>query len=198
VRGLPELVQPASVQIEVPPDAGGTLTYVDQEGLTTTAEIPPGALVQTTTLVLDALISPTFAFSPELCYAGHAFNLDTYCTVQARVFLPLVVKGFSQGAATGVPGAPELTGTLLNSEDDDIFACSVEFQKPLTITVHYSDEDIACLSEESALRLYYWTGSEWSDASTTCEPPSTYVHDLPGNALSLPVCHLSRYAIGGR
>jgi PKD repeat protein len=71
------------------------------------------------------------------------------------------------------------------------------FSRPVTITVQYSDADVAGVDEEN-LRLRYWTGSVWDDAANTCTPPSTYTRDLVQNVLGVPVCHLSRFSVVGQ
>jgi parallel beta-helix repeat protein len=54
---------------------GGTLTAVTLDGLTTTLQIPPGALTQNTTLIYEPLDTPVQPLSPTLRFAGRAFTL---------------------------------------------------------------------------------------------------------------------------
>jgi len=72
------------------------------------------------------------------------------------------------------------------------------FVRPVTITIHYSDVDVAGL-DESTLALYYWQrhtgGGAWVDAATTC--PADYVRRPDQNWLALPLCHLSRFGVMG-
>jgi hypothetical protein len=75
--------------------------------------------------------------------------------------------------------------------------CPISFQKAITITIHYSQDDIDCVTDEGSLQLFYWAGSQWLDAANTCIPPSTYLTDTIGNVLTLPVCHLTEFAIRG-
>lgn len=51
--------------------------------------------------------------------------------------------------------------------------------------------------DESTLTLYVREGPGWVDATTTCAPPSTYVRYPDANTLSVPICHLSEYALFG-
>jgi ABC-type transport system substrate-binding protein len=205
--GLPALVLPVAESVTVEPETGGTLTYTDTQGLTTTVEVPPGAVTETTTFVYDALVSPTVPLSSELCFAGHAFDLSAYCPVVYSVYLPLVVNGFSPGNsatspdrdvtgyASDSPGSECAGGSLAQG---DLRPCGQAFAQPVTVTIHYSDGDVSCLNDESTLRLYYWTGTQWADAATTCMPTSSYDHDLPGNVIGVEICHLTQYAIGGK
>ena len=68
------------------------------------------------------------------------------------------------------------------------------FLKPVTVTINYADPDVAGLQEDT-LRLFYWDGSQWLDAATTCTPNSTYRRDLDANRISLPICHLSTFGL---
>ncbi len=80
----------------------------------------------------------------------------------------------------------------LNAYQDDNLLPNFEFQQPVTVTIHYTDADVAGLDEES-LVLDYWNGSEWVDAS--CGPYDRH----PGeNWLAVPICHLSQFALFGK
>ena len=70
------------------------------------------------------------------------------------------------------------------------------FAEPAVVTIHYRDADVAGLGE-STLILYYWDGTAWQDASTTCSPPSAYERHPDANWLSVPICRLSRFALFG-
>jgi hypothetical protein len=70
------------------------------------------------------------------------------------------------------------------------------FSKPITVTIHYSDGDVAGLDEDS-LMLYYWNGSSWEDAATTCDPALTYHRHPDENWLAVSICHLSEFALVG-
>jgi len=70
------------------------------------------------------------------------------------------------------------------------------FSEPISVSVRYTDEDIAEI-QESGLRLYYWTGSAWADGASTCSPPSTYSHDLALNRIAVSICHLTEWNIQG-
>ncbi|MBN1955554.1 MAG: hypothetical protein JW900_10965 [Anaerolineae bacterium] len=79
---------------------------------------------------------------------------------------------------------------------DDVHLPGFAFAEPVTMSIRYSDDDVAGITEGS-LGLYYWTGSAWEDGATTCQPPSSYLRNLPGNVLGLPFCHLCRYSMQG-
>ncbi len=48
------------------------------------------------------------------------------------------------------------------------------FAEPITITIEYTDADVAGLKDETSLLLYVWDGSSWMDAAATCDPVSSY------------------------
>jgi predicted outer membrane repeat protein len=68
------------------------------------------------------------------------------------------------------------------------------FQKPITITLHYSNADVAGL-DETTLTMRYWNGSAWLDAATSCAPTSTYQRYPAQNYLTVNICHLSNFAL---
>jgi hypothetical protein len=70
------------------------------------------------------------------------------------------------------------------------------FQIPVTITIHYLDSDVTGL-DETQLALMVFEGNSWQDTATTCLPISSYNRDLVNNLLSVPICHLSTYALFG-
>jgi uncharacterized repeat protein (TIGR01451 family) len=65
------------------------------------------------------------------------------------------------------------------------------FGEPVVITIHYSDEDVLGLDEET-LTLEVWTGSGWEDAA--CDG---YERHIDMNWLSVEICHLSEFALLG-
>lgn len=63
------------------------------------------------------------------------------------------------------------------------------FSGSVTVTLHYSDADVAGLDEDS-LVLEYWNGSAWVDAAC-----GDYDRHPGENWLAVPICHLSRFAL---
>jgi hypothetical protein len=58
---------------------------------------------------------------------------------------------------------------------------------PITITTHYDDSNMPS-GTEANLRLYFFPGDTWQDAALTCNPPSSYSHDVTNNYISVAVC----------
>lgn len=144
--------------IVISPTIGGQLTYTDTQTLTTTVEVPEGAVTETIILALLQLDESSHGPLPGMRLGREPFDLAAYL------------------------GNTELEG--------------YEFLKPLTVTIHYSEADIFGI-DETGLGLYYWDGTTWQDAATTCSPPSTYVHDMVLNVLQVPICHLTEWNIQG-
>ncbi len=70
------------------------------------------------------------------------------------------------------------------------------FAVPVTLTFNYSNDLVDGL-DEANLKLTYWdeNAETWYDVTETCSPSSTYIRDLAENRLSVPICHLSRFAL---
>jgi hypothetical protein len=71
------------------------------------------------------------------------------------------------------------------------------FALPLVLTLHYDEVDLYSIPEDK-LNLYYWDTavSAWVDVINTCES-GEYTRNLDENWLSLPICHLSEFALLG-
>lgn len=72
-----------------------------------------------------------------------------------------------------------------------------QFFLPINIRFAYHENELGAVREES-LGLYYWnsTTNQWEDAATTC-PNGITTRNLAENWISLPVCHLSEFALMG-
>lgn len=69
---------------------------------------------------------------------------------------------------------------------------SLIFSEPVTVTIHYRDEDMVGM-DESTLKLYNydWPSGSWIHA----DPCGGYVTDTVNNILQAAVCHFSDYAM---
>ncbi|MCJ7694156.1 MAG: hypothetical protein MUO40_01905 [Anaerolineaceae bacterium] len=79
--------------------------------------------------------------------------------------------------------------------EDDLGIPVTTFGIPITLTIDYDDSILGDIAEDT-LRLYYWDIGTlaWQDAVTTCTG-GVYTRDLDANWLSLPICHLSEFAL---
>ncbi|MCE5257925.1 MAG: hypothetical protein LLG44_02570, partial [Chloroflexi bacterium] len=82
----------------------------------------------------------------------------------------------------------------LGAYRDSNLIAGLAFSSPATLTIIYTDAQIDGLSE-STLALYVRDGDNWINATDTCSPASSYQRDPDNNTLSVPVCHLSEFAL---
>jgi hypothetical protein len=66
------------------------------------------------------------------------------------------------------------------------------FGQPVIVTIHYSEQDVRLISDESLLILYRWENNTWVDAA--CGPYTRWLADMK---LTVPICHLSQFALLG-
>jgi hypothetical protein len=198
--GLPDLGADEFLAVSetIDPVTGGTLIFTDTQGLTTTVEAVAGAVSDSIVLTLLPLFTPTHSLPPGDCFAGHAFFLDGYCPLAARIYLPLLSRGYSSSARMSRSSGLALQAPRSAlAQTSEWVPCGVSFLEAVTISISYSEDDLDCVTDEGSLLLYYWGGSQWLDAATTCTPTSTYFTDTLGNLLSVPICHLTEFAIRG-
>jgi hypothetical protein len=187
------------VSIPISPGAGGWLYFTDTQGLTTTIDVPSGAVTQTVSLACFPLFTPTQPLSPGVGFAHHVFVLEVYAQAQHTAYLPLVWRGSASALGAGRPAGSGLPVAVFQAARLAGVGPGVDgfaFAAPITLTVFYSDADVAGL-DENTLTFFYWTGSGWADAAGTCTPSSPYVRDVANNVLSVAVCHLTEFAMVG-
>ena len=114
----------------------------------------------------------------------HAVTETTYLVYTKAVGPPGPNPGF---AFAGISFGLEAYQNGVHQHD---FA----FQRPISVTIAYTDAQIDGL-DESSLTLDYETESGWVDAATTCNPVSVYGRNPAENLLNLNICHLSRFAL---
>ena len=89
----------------------------------------------------------------------------------------------------------EYAGTAfdLTGYQDDALVQGLVFEKPVLVTIQYTDPQVEGLST-SSLTLMHWdtTKSEWQEAA--CD---AYVRAPEKNRVTAPICHLSRFALFG-
>ncbi len=106
------------------------------------------------------------------------------------LFAPQPDPGHTTGSLTTIGNNFELTATLGDTP-------VTSFNPPLTLTLHYNQDLLGPIPEET-LALYYWDNSllVWVDAITTCSG-AQYTRNLEENWITLPLCHLSEFALMG-
>ena len=182
-----EFREPAPLVSFISPEAGGVLTYTNPTGLPTIITVPPGAITDTIALVYTPRGGPGHPLG-NLQFANRAFDLDGQDNL---LYLPSLFNALAIGARPAAAAAGNSAGAQLAAP----IAGSYTFLKPIDIVITYSDADVP--GAESDLRLYYWTGSQWQDAVSTCLPPTGYMINETLNTMALSICHLSRFSMVG-
>jgi hypothetical protein len=164
--------------------------------------VPPDGRGQDFTM-LHPPVSVTLSLSGTVSLPGTLAYRDTQGLTTTLAFPP----GAVTEATTVV-----LTPTVVSAGADFVFAGHAfdleayrggevqpgfRFNEAVTITIHYSAQDVRLVSNEDELTLRWWEGGGWQDAAETCDPPSTTIRDPSQGVLSVPICHLSRFALLG-
>jgi peptide/nickel transport system substrate-binding protein len=147
------------------------------------------------TMILEALLTPTGGGS--LSYEDTQ-GMITTVQVPPSAVTENTTLAYVPLAAVTPPQNFAYAGLAfdLNALVGGVLQKGFVFEKPVTLTVDYTDEQIAGLNE-NALMLYYWDEAKqsWKDAAETCSPASTYTRQPSENRLSVQICHLSRFAL---
>lgn len=77
-------------------------------------------------------------------------------------------------------------------QSDGTHISSFTFASPATVTVEYSEADVALLPDESTLELHWWNGDVWDTAGITIVE-----HDVEANRFVATIPHLSQFAMFG-
>lgn len=176
--------EPAPIVSFINPETGGVLTYTGPNGLPTVITVPAGAVTDTITLAYTPRSGPGHPLG-NLQFANKAFDLDGF---ENLIYLPSLLS-----APAGGRPAAAATGNMARTGSTAV--SSYTFLQPVNIVINYSDADVP--GAENDLRLYYWTGSQWEDAATTCSPQSQYDINPTLNTMALSICHLSRFSVVG-
>jgi hypothetical protein len=120
-------------------------------------------------------------------------NLTTTVSVPAGAVTSTITLVYTPLYTASAPGGFSFAGHVfdLDAYQDNTLLPGFVFSQPVTITIHYSDADVAGLDENS-LVLRYWTGSAWaSDGISIIErnPAQNYV--------VFTITHLSEFALFG-
>ena len=102
------------------------------------------------------------------------------------------------------PAPSSFTGTLGFGNSSFLVEVATgtkfDFALPVTVNLTYADADLGALPwllAENNLKLYWWNGTGWVDAVTTCATPSGYIRDTSANTLQLSICKSGEFALLG-
>lgn len=104
----------------------------------------------------------------------------------------LVYKAIDDPATT--PAGMLFAGRAfdLSAYRDETFLANFSFESGITVTLHYADDDIAGLDEDT-LMLYTWTGSDWSTDGII-----RVAADPDKNTVTFWLVHLTEFAQFGQ
>ena len=78
---------------------------------------------------------------------------------------------------------------IMNLYQDGNLKPGVVFNNPITLTLQYSDDDIANMDEDGLI-LRYWDGDSWESDGISCQPPAN-------NRIVCTIAHLTEFALMG-
>lgn len=207
-NGLTAVARPV-ISATIRPDIATTLIYTGTQGARIVVEVGSGSVARTYVMLFTSQTVPGYPLPAGQQFINHAFDLEVpynrsdiflpYLPFNSRpgiplgthTYLPLVLQNEGNGLGVGVTAVPSYQPQF-NPNSDSFF-----FLKPITITVQYRDSDVIAVDEDT-LQLLYWSGQEWHDAGTTCDPNEpSYANDPTNNILKVNLCHFSRFATAG-
>jgi peptide/nickel transport system substrate-binding protein len=132
-------------------------------------------------------------------YSGnqHTITLPSGAITQPITlsYHPLVANANPLPANTQTAHAFRLSVSI-NGVPGDTFS----FNQPITITLRYTDTNLANIFDENSLDLFYWdrASNSWKDAAETCPIAERYERlDADQNLFEVRVCHLSEFSLIG-
>ncbi len=131
-----------STSVVISPAAGGRLVFTDTQGLTTTVDVPFGAVSEPITLTYTMLYVPTQPISPALGLAGHAFTLEAFQngTVQLGFVFSKPITVVIHYSDADIAGMDENTLTL-NYWDGSQWTDAAATCTPASIYERHPDEN---------------------------------------------------------
>lgn len=163
-----------------------------------TVSISPSAFSQNFTILAEP-VSTFFepGVSRTLAYTDTQ-GLPTWLEIPADASDLAIHLTIIPSIAESAPGYA-FTGHAfeLNVQQPTARLPSFTFNTPVTLTVQYSLDDVAVISDTQSLALWWWNDSSWQDASHSCTPASVYSRDTESRFLSLPICQSGVFKLIG-
>ena len=177
VPSLPGYVfSPTSRTVDLPPSAWSQNFTILPEPVS--LEFTPG--ISATVIYTDTQGLPTWLDIPADA-SGASMTLQV---------VPTVAEG-----ATGYAFAGHAFELIAGQENT--LAPDFTFNSPITVTIQYSVEDTAVVSDIDTLALWWWDGSTWQDAVQSCSPATSYKLDPDNKTLEVPICQTGAYKLMG-
>ncbi|MFN8490867.1 MAG: glycosyl hydrolase family 18 protein [Caldilineaceae bacterium] len=91
---------------------------------------------------------------------------------------------------------PTANGFVLTAYQNGEPLTNFKFAKPITVTIQYSDADVAGRNEADLKLFYFDTANQrWVDAATSCSPTSIYDRHPDQNFFAVAICHLTQFGV---
>jgi hypothetical protein len=185
------VIQFVDAQTTVTPTMDSTLVYTDTQGNATNIFVPANTVTQTTELFYTeqaASLAPASTSVSSLMVQDSALPpMHITADLTHSIYLPLII-------GVGVPARTTMIGRpfTLDGYRAGQFTSGSILQKPMTITLRYTDAEVSRVNETS-LTLNYWNGNQWIDAA--CGPYQRYPDE---NKIVVSVCALDEFSLLGR
>lgn len=160
--------------------------------------VPPSAYSQNFTILAEP-VSAQFEPGIDLTLAfTDTQGLPTWLEIPADASAQTLTLTLAPSMAEAAPGYA-FTGHAfeLAVEQASARASNYIFDTPVTLTIQYSRDDIAVISDPQNLTLWWWNGSSWQNASQSCNPASEYFRDTENRILSLSICQSGIFKLMG-
>ena len=160
------LLRLAQARADIDSELGGSLNYTNAQGLQIEVVAPSGAVSETTRLALDSEEAAPLMLKNRRPIADVASATGSLTQINSEFTLEAYQSGRPR------------SGSIL--------------QEPVTVTLHYTDNDVATINENTLI-LSYWNGGDWEYAAC-----GLYERHPDENWLSVPVCHFgSQFTLFG-
>jgi arylsulfatase len=175
------VIMKGAISATVKPTCTTTLVYTNTQGLLTQLNVPANAVTRSTTLVLNPFLPKA---KNGYAFARHAFELVAHWN-EGEAMVSLLRRDWQ--------GREFKSNGYERSIRQPHFAFSV----PVTVTLHYNQEDMTAIADNEQLALYWWKDNQWQPATQTCVPDTEQLHSINDQTISVPICRTGRFGLFG-
>ncbi len=164
--------------------------------LTMTAANAWGIVTATHRITLTPSISVATGTATQATFTT-PHGLTTTLYVASRSITTPIRLAYLPGADVVPPAGLGFAGHSfdLRAYRNAVYLPGFTFERPITLTLHYHNADIAHLDDEGELALYRWNSTRHRWQPAACGPVR---RDLAHNLLTVPLCQTGRFALLGR
>lgn len=132
--------------------------------------LPPSVIANFTMVSLPAKVTLSPGITTTLSYTDTQ-GLPTSLLFPAGAVLTDIQVVLTPTITTDMAGYA-FTGHAfeLAAYQEEIILPDLSFSIPVSVTIQYSQEDLALIADDSTLRLWWWDGNNWQEAIQSCQP----------------------------